>query len=134
MQGLDRPLQLHHPACQVFEQFRVRGTLPKHAEIVGSIDDATAEVALPNPVRYYSREQGVTHDGLSQLEPPAPAAKRNRFAIAQNRKKPAWDFLTEVLRVPADVQPQIAWMGYVRDAVNIRILRGPACVQGVGRG
>ena len=72
---------------QIFEQFRVGGTLTGETEIAGRIDNARAEVTLPHAIDIDAHGQGLPHNGFGQFQPATAMLERLRAAIHQNGEK-----------------------------------------------
>ena len=64
-------------AGQPIEQFGMRGTPAHVAEVAGSIDDARAEMVVPEAIGQNAGRQRIVgmRDPLGQLQPPLPLGR-----------------------------------------------------------
>src|SRR5579863_7558263 len=103
----------------------MRGPFAHLAEVAGRADDARAEMLLPDAVDHHARSERVFRagNGFRQLEPPTAFLERRRLSRGQDREKPAWGLITQIVRAAANVDANVMRLVGILDGVKERILR-----------
>ena len=101
---LDRPARIHESRGEMVEQLGMRRPFPARAEVVGSADQALAEVVLPDPVDHDAGRQRMigTRQPVGQLPTAAPLGDRLPMLARQDPREAARDGLAELLGVPSE--------------------------------
>ncbi len=96
MQMFETPAVLDQLGGQPVEQFGMRGAAAVEAEVVGRIDQAHAEVIMPQPIDDHPREQRIVGMGDPRGQPLAAFAFRGvggqtevRLQSGERRDAPA---------------------------------------------
>ena len=120
MHRLDRHPSVDEAAGQVVEQLGMRRRRPADAEIVRGLDDALAEVVLPDPVHEDARRQriGPVGDPLGQLAPPAALPARGQPLAAEHLEEAAGNLGAEIPGFPADQHPRVLGLRPLRHRVG----------------
>ena len=92
------------PVCQPIEQFRMRGCLAEHAEIVRCGHDAASEQMQPDAIDHHPREQRIRRigDGARQIDPSAAVPEGSLGRTTQRFQESSPHNVARSLVVPPD--------------------------------
>src|SRR6185503_20875011 len=89
VQCLDRHAVPDEELREVIEQLRMTRPLAVHAEIARRVDEARAEVLLPDPIHDEARSNRLPDAGLVHLEAATALRKLLPLGLAKHGQKPA---------------------------------------------
>ena len=89
---------------EILEQLGIRWLVAHHAEVVGRIHNAGAEVPLPDAVHDDARGQRMIGDVVGELEPSAAVGVGLFVRRAEHGEKTALHHRAHGVRIAADVQ------------------------------
>ncbi len=101
----------------------MRRPLAVHAEVARRVDQAGAEVFLPDAVDDHPQRDRLRGDGARQLEPAAAFREGRRARRLQHREEAARHGVAQAHRVAAQVHLQVDRLLDVANAVHVGVLR-----------
>jgi len=110
MHFLHRPALLDKGRGEPVQQLRVCRAKAQQSPVVRRLDEARAEVTLPDAVHFYAARQRMlrARKPLRQLQTTAAVLIRDDDLVAaQHRQKVAGDLVAERLRVAANMHPAV---------------------------
>ena len=104
--------------AEIFEQLRIGRPLAAEAEIAGRIDNAGAEMPLPDSIHDHAHGDGLVHNQVRQLHAAAAFRQRNGIAIGQHAQEMPRHFRPQIFRVATKGHLDIHRLIGVLHAVN----------------
>ena len=123
VQLLDRHAVLDEVGGQVFQQVGIGGAFAGHAEVAGRIDQAGAEVVLPDAVDDDPHGDGLLQDVVGQFQASAAFGEELGLALGENAEEVARNFRPQVFGIAAERERQVDRLLGVGHAVHERIGR-----------
>src|SRR5688500_3094525 len=100
----------------------MRGPLAVDAEIARRVDDAGTEVAFPDAIDDHARGDRVRRDRVGEPEPSAALLEQRRSRGVERAQEMRRHFVTEPVRIAAQVDAHDRRLFGVADAVDVGVL------------
>ena len=126
MQGLETPAGVDEAQGQPVEQLGMAGGFGTQAEVAGRLDEAGAEVVLPDAVDQDAGGEWVLWrcDGPGQFEATVAPLERSAVGTGQHFEESAWDFRTRLRGTAAAEHHGLRLRGAIAQDEGGRNLQG----------